>query len=259
MIKSARIFRRYIQGDYEARQKQVEMIPPKRNHDITKSVIHAEDHMKLKGSAKSEDSLSATPPSSVNVTRKDPMKNKAKFGLLTGCLIFACAAFSMAQVNSAHNSEHGQAVHESAPSDTLVQLVRKGTSQYINVNNATAAGYGPFLGCVAGTDHGAMGIHYVNGTLLADLTLDPSQPQALIYEPDNGKLTLVGVEFILDSASWLAANGAPPVLDGQVFNFVGAPNRFNINSFFELHVWAWRDNPQGAFVDWNNDVTCTGE
>ena len=157
-------------------------------------------------------------------------------------------------------SQHA-AAHQ-APSDAgLVQLVREGTKQYINVNNATAAGYGPFLGCVAGTDHGAMGVHYVNATLLGNLTLDPSQPQALIYEPSSsGKMTLVGVEFILDSASWLAANNnTPPVLDGQVFNFVGAPNRFNINSFFELHVWAWRDNPQGSFVDWNNDVTCAGE
>jgi hypothetical protein len=71
---------------------------------------------------------------------------------------------------------------------------------------------------------------------------------------------LVGVEFILDSASWLAANNnTSPVLDGQVFNFVGFPNRFSINSFFELHVWAWRDNPQGAFVDWNNGVSCQGQ
>jgi hypothetical protein len=155
-------------------------------------------------------------------------------------------------------STHAHA--EVASSATLVQAVRAGTQQYINVNNATAAGYGPFLGCVAGTDHGAMGIHYVNGTLLGNLTLDPAQPQALIYEPSNGKLTLVGVEFILDSASWLAANNnAAPVLDGQVFNFVPAPNRFAINSFFELHVWAWRGNPQGSFVDWNNAVTCDGQ
>ncbi len=149
---------------------------------------------------------------------------------------------------------------QAASSATLVQQVREGTKQYIDVNNATAAGYGPFLGCVAGTDHGAMGIHYVNGTLLANLTLNPAQPQALIYEPSNGKMTLVGVEFILDSASWLAANNnMAPVLDGQVFNFVPAPNRFAINSFFELHVWAWRDNPQGSFVDWNNDVNCNGQ
>jgi hypothetical protein len=161
---------------------------------------------------------------------------------------------------AADNAATKHSAHEQASPSTLVELVRAGTAKYIDVNNATAAGYGPFLGCVAGTDHGAMGIHYVNGTLLGNLTLDPSQPQALIYEPSNGKLTLVGVEFILDSASWNAANNnAPPVLDGQVFNFVDAPNRFNINSFFELHVWAWRDNPQGSFVDWNNHVTCDGQ
>jgi hypothetical protein len=155
-------------------------------------------------------------------------------------------------------AHHG--AHDAHTSATLVTAVRNGTRQYIDVDNATAAGYGSFLGCVAGTDHGAMGIHYVNGTLLGNLTLDPAQPQALIYEPNNGKMTLVGVEFILDSASWLAANNnTPPVLDGQVFNFVPAPNRFNINSFFELHVWAWRDNPQGSFVDWNNVVTCDNQ
>jgi hypothetical protein len=161
---------------------------------------------------------------------------------------------------AADKTNHHMAAHEQTASSTLVQAVRNGTRQFIDVNNATAAGYGPFLGCVSGTDHGAMGIHYVNPTLLGNLTLDPTQPQALIYEPSNGKLTLVGVEFILDSATWLAANNnTPPVLDGQVFNFVGAPNRFNIPSFFEIHVWAWRDNPQGAFVDWNNHVTCAGQ
>src|SRR5271154_3340573 len=175
-------------------------------------------------------------------------------GLLLNSLIIATPLLA---AEEASNHAGGHQVSSSAK---LVQLVREGTRQYLNVNNATAAGYGPFLGCVAGSDHGAMGVHYVNGTLLGNLTLDPSQPQALIYEPSNGKMILVGVEFILDSVSWLAANNnTPPVLDGQVFNFVDAPNRFNIASFFELHVWAWRDNPQGPFVDWNNFVTCEGQ
>jgi hypothetical protein len=161
---------------------------------------------------------------------------------------------------AAEKPSNHAAAHPASSQASLVKLVREGTRQYVDVNNATAAGYGPFLGCVAGTDHGAMGVHYVNGTLLGNLTLDPSQPQALIYEPVNGRMALVGVEFILDSASWLANNNnTPPVLDGHVFNFVDAPNRFNIPSFFELHVWAWRDNPQGAFVDWNNHVTCEGQ
>jgi hypothetical protein len=176
------------------------------------------------------------------------------------CLALLSGLITAAPLFAADHAVANHSAHSQAASATLVQLVREGTKQYIDVNNATAAGYGPFLGCVAGTDHGAMGIHYVNGTLLGNLTLDPSQPEALIYEPSNGKLTLVGVEFILDSATWLAANNnTPPVLDGQVFNFVDAPNRFNIPSFFELHVWAWRDNPQGSYVDWNNHVTCENQ
>ena len=170
---------------------------------------------------------------------------------LLGSLVTAAPLFAADEAATNHSA------HEQSSPAVLVQLVRAGTKQYVDVNAATAAGYGPFLGCVAGTDHGAMGVHYVNGALLGALTLDPAQPQALIYEPVKGKMKLVGVEFILDSASWLANNNnTPPVLEGQVFNFVPAPNRFNIPSFFELHVWAWRDNPQGAFMDWNNGVTC---
>jgi hypothetical protein len=90
--------------------------------------------------------------------------------------------------------------------------------------------------------------------------LDERYPEALIYEPVGNARRLVGVEYIVDAATWLAAHdNAPPQLEGQDFQFVDAPNRFGIPSFFELHVWAWRDNPQGAFVDWNNDVSCEGQ
>jgi hypothetical protein len=137
----------------------------------------------------------------------------------------------------------------------LVQIVQDATRKYLNVNSATAAGYAPFLGCVTGPDFGAMGVHYVNGALLNG-DLNANQPQALIYEPEGNRLRLVGVEYILDAATWLKSNGTPPVLEGQVFQLVASPNRFNLPTFFELHVWAWRDNPLGAFVDWNTRVTC---
>jgi|SRR5215472_8739764 len=141
----------------------------------------------------------------------------------------------------------------------LVQMVREATKQYLDVNNATREGYQPFLGCVSGSDHGAMGIHYVNGNLLNGM-IDVNHPQALIYEPSpNGQMKLVGVEFITFASTWLQNNSSPPVLEGQVFLYVDSPNRFNIPAFFELHVWAWRDNPQGDFVDWNNHVTCGHE
>ena len=149
--------------------------------------------------------------------------------------------------------------HHSVPAK-LVQLVRDNTRQFLDVNAATAAGYGPFLGCVSGTDHGAMGIHYVNPTLVGDGEIDAAHPEALIYEPVGNRRRLVGVEYLVDAATWLAAHdNTPPALEGQVFQFVPSPNRFNLQSFFELHVWAWRDNPKGAFVDWNNQVSCEGQ
>ena len=186
------------------------------------------------------------------------MKIKAKFGLLTGCLLLLSATYTFAQGNTTHHSGEGQAAHDSS-APHLVQLVRNATKPFIDVNAATAAGYGPFLGCVTGPDHGAMGVHYVNGALLNGV-LDVSTPQALIYEPSDGGMQLVGVEYIIFADAWLAShNNTPPVLDGQVFQFVDSPNRFNVPAFFELHVWAWRDNPQGAYVDWNNHVRCDAQ
>src|ERR1700721_4628457 len=105
-----------------------------------------------------------------------------KLPFLASLRVLAAAALSsvaLAQPNVA------------ADQSKLVQIVRNATRQYQNVTNATAAGYGPFLGCVSGTDHGAMGIHYVNPNLLNG-PLDPTHPQALIYEPLNGQMTLVG-------------------------------------------------------------------
>jgi hypothetical protein len=144
--------------------------------------------------------------------------------------------------------------------DTLVNIVQNATKQYVdNVAAATAAEYSAVLGCVSGPDHGAMGIHYLNGSLLyTTITgpIDPTKPQALIYEPQsNGQYQLVGVEFII-LATALPANSAPEV-EGHLMNYIDAPNRYGIPvPFFELHVWAWRENPQGPFVDWNDHVTC---
>ena len=156
------------------------------------------------------------------------------------------------------DSEQAHAGHQGAPAK-LVQLVRDATRQFIDVNAATSAGYGPFLGCVSGSDHGAMGVHYVNGDLVGDGEIDVSKPEALIYEPSDEGMRLVGVEFVVFAADWLAHHSSPPVLEGQTFLFIDSPNRYGLPAHFELHVWAWRDNPNGAFVDWNNRVTCEAQ
>ena len=181
------------------------------------------------------------------------MKNTVFLTSRTSLLLIACLALSSFGLGQ----QKVQPAGKNDPSK-LVQMVREATKQYIDVNAAVKDGYQPFLGCVSGSDLGAMGIHYVNGNLLNG-TIDVNHPQALIYEPSNGQMKLVGVEFITLASTWLQSNSGPPVLEGQVFLYVDSPNRFNIPAFFELHVWAWRDNPQGAFVDWNDHVTCTHE
>src|SRR5215469_11175605 len=59
----------------------------------------------------------------------------------------------------------------------LVQQVRQATRQFLDVNSTGPAGYGPAFGCVTGPDHGAMGIHYVNGALVAGGEINVAQPQ----------------------------------------------------------------------------------
>src|SRR5882724_11682293 len=174
--------------------------------------------------------------------------------------VTAAAPLIAADTAATQEAEQAHTGHAQAAAPAkLVELVRDATKQFANVNAATAAGYQPFLGCVSGPDHGAMGFHYVNGALVGDGELDASRPEVLIYEASGGGLQLVGVEFVVIADTWLAHHDSPPVLEGQSFQFVSSPNRYGLPAHFELHVWAWRDNPNGAFVDWNNKVTCEGK
>ena len=168
-------------------------------------------------------------------------------------VLFPCLTFSSVAL-----AQRATQPEEQGGPDKLVEIVRNATTQYVDdVKAATAAGYSPVLGCVSGSDHGAMGIHYVNGNLLNG-PIDPKHPQALIYEPQsNGELKLVGVEFII-LASALPPNPAPQV-EGHLMLFVDGPNRYGLGPFYELHVWAWRDNPQGPYVDWNDHVSCAAQ
>jgi hypothetical protein len=154
--------------------------------------------------------------------------------------------------------EYGHSNHN-APAK-LVQTVRDATRQFANNPDNAGPDYVPTFGCVSGPDHGAMGIHYVNFGLVGDGKVEATTPEALVYEPQgHNRFQLVAVEYIVDAPTWLADkdhNGLPPQLEGQAFQLIGTPNRFGIPSpFFELHVWL-KDNPQGSFVDWNNNVSC---
>jgi hypothetical protein len=140
---------------------------------------------------------------------------------------------------------------------TLVRIVREATDRFQDVEAAKAEGYALQFGCVSGSDAGAMGMHFVNGSLVGDGEIDAARPEIVIYEPlPNGKLKLVGADYLVLADAWNAKHAAPPELMGQLFHLFEAPNRFGLPAFYTLHVWAWKDNPTGTFVNWHSNVSC---
>ncbi len=138
----------------------------------------------------------------------------------------------------------------------LIEKVREATERFRNVNVAIAEKWAPGTPCVSGPDAGAMGVHFLQPTGIPTM-LDVNTPAALIYEPmGDGSLRFVGVEYIIMAGPWDATNSGPPVLEGNLLNLVGEPNRFGLHAFYELHVWAWQNNPKGSFADWNTLVNC---
>ena len=172
------------------------------------------------------------------------MKNKRL--LLMSLVILSLFALTSVALAASHMAEPG----------SLVESVRQATRNFKDIDAAESVGYGLFHGCVSGPQEGAMGIHYVNGDLVGDGEVDAQHPEALIYELRDGRLRLVGVEYVVIAEAWDANHETPPALMGQVFHYVGAPNRYKIPAFYELHVWAWKQNPNGMFTDWNPKVSC---
>jgi hypothetical protein len=180
--------------------------------------------------------------------------------VIVGCTLMASAAATSIHASNAQSAS-APAKHTNHPGpgadSSLAAQVREVTAVYRDINQAMAAGYKQFGGCVSGPEAGAMGVHFVNDALV-DETLDADQPEALIYEFKNGMARLVGVEYITPAPAWDPNHDGPPVLSGQHFQFVGTPNRYRLPALYELHVWAWRENPNGTYVDWNPRVSCDG-
>jgi hypothetical protein len=142
-------------------------------------------------------------------------------------------------------------------SSPLVRTARESTQRYQNVTAAEADGYALMFGCVSGPEWGAMGLHYVNLPLVLDGELDPTRPEIVIYEPlENGTLRLVGADYLVFKDAWHAKTEETPKLMGQLMHLFESPNRYGLPPFYTLHVWAWKDNPNGSFVNWHPKVSC---
>jgi hypothetical protein len=144
-------------------------------------------------------------------------------------------------------------------SNELVTAVRGVTAPFQNPASLPS-GYALMFGCVSGSgNEGAMGLHFVNLGLVFDGgALELSTPEIVLYEPvAGGGFKLTGADYLVIAADWDAKHPhEPPQLNGQLFHLFDSPNRFGLDPFYTLHVWAWKDNPNGTFTNWNPNVSC---
>lgn len=162
--------------------------------------------------------------------------------------------------------------------------VRAATARFARVEVALAEGYvrDPGNMCetaaMMGADPslGAMGVHYfrpdllgisgppnprVNGT---GTHIDFRQPAILIYEPQaGGGMTLVAVENLVFDKAWQDAGKGPfPSFHGAPFNAMAddpatpSDEAHRFEPHHDLHVWLYRDNPNGMFAQYNPRVSC---
>ena len=142
----------------------------------------------------------------------------------------------------------------------LVKVVREATERFRDVAAAEAEGYQLLFGCVSGPDSGAMGLHYVNLALVGDGELDPAKPEIVIYEPSHRTDASSSSARI----SWCSRMPGTRRASGRLNSWdssctcLRARTASGCRAFYTLHVWAWKENPTGMFVNWHSKISCEG-
>ena len=172
-----------------------------------------------------------------------------------------------------------------AASDDAAEMekMRAASERFKDVNVALAEGYipDPANMCITAemegqpAEKGAMGIHYFRPDLLGITGADPrvagtgthtdfEKPGVLVYEPQaDGSLQLVAVENLVFEKGWKdAGHTEPPAFNGRPYvHMVDEPSTpadeaHGFEPHYELHAWAFRENPNGAFEPFNPAVSC---
>jgi len=148
-----------------------------------------------------------------------------------------------------------------------LEKLRSALDKYRDPYVAVRDGYFSTVGCVhypqaGGAGHvpykpGGMGIHFLNLKLVGPVP-DPMRPPLLIYEPDGGKLRLVGAEWFVPLATGIKER---PSVYGQPFNGPMEGHEPLLPKglhHYDLHVWLWKENSNGLFSPTNPNVKCDG-
>jgi hypothetical protein len=133
-----------------------------------------------------------------------------------------------------------------------VARLRAATSKYQNLDSAVAAGYPKTVAnCLVHEHHGAMGYHHVNRGYVDD-KVEIDKPEILLYERmADSSYHLNAVEYIVPFTRW-SRDSTPPTLMGRKMY-----REDNLKIWY-THVWAWSDNKDGLFANFNPSVQCRG-
>ena len=164
----------------------------------------------------------------VSMTRQSAWRPARHWAFPVGLSILALAVFAMP-------------VTAGSGGQSALAAARPRRPACHDLDAANAAGYGARITdlqgitCIADPGGaGAMGVHYLNPSLLPEL-FDPTAaanvnamtPELLVFGPGpDGQIRLVALEYLTIKASWDAQHAGPPSLFGRTFNdtWRGKPN-----------------------------------
>lgn len=170
---------------------------------------------------------------------------------LTAALLLSLSTAATAQMTMASSTHDMSGIRASLDKyKDPIAAVRDGYFSTVGcVDFPTAGGMGDMQ-----YPRGGMGVHLLNPALIGP-QLDTLKPQVLIYEPHNGRLTLVAAEWFVP----VQVSAQRPTLFGHQMDgpMEGhAPIMPPELHHWDLHVWLWKDNPAGMFSPTNPAVSC---
>ena len=136
-----------------------------------------------------------------------------------------------------------------ATHNQTLAVLRRATARYHRVEAAEADGFFRLTECEERPGVGGIGVVYVHLGRFLDGVLDPSLPDALLYEPKSDGFRLVGVEMVVPDVG----QTEPPRFLGVE---LGEEEEF---AAWGIHVWVWSHNPLGMFAVGNPRVSCGDE
>ncbi|MFG2984110.1 hypothetical protein ACGFYQ_23115 [Streptomyces sp. NPDC048258] len=137
----------------------------------------------------------------------------------------------------------------------------KVTARYVDERQALKDGYVPHGTCMNNPfGVGAMGVHYVKDAYWG--STDPRKPTALLYSAEtdkHGRHRLQAVEWMsTDGDQDLKTADDRPSMFGLPFDGPMPGHWAGMPKHYDLHMWAYQNNPAGRFHNWNPALKCSG-